>query len=121
MQSALAQDWTDFEPLGEAELADIASRVARLEEKVEHIKEGNERQEIVLDHLSTKFDFHREEVTKSLGELKESIAVRNATAAERSRNIAVAGGFLGAAAMAIGTFVWANAKAVIAFLATVFR
>ena len=121
MSMAALKDWTDFEPLGEAELADISSRVARLEEKVEHIKEGNERQEIVLDHLSAKFDFHREEINKSLGELKESIAVRNATAAERSRNIAVAGGFLGAAAMAIGGFIWANFKAVMAFLATVFR
>lgn len=117
MQGALAHDWNDHDPSEGEELTElIAVKVGRLEENAKHLKEGQDRLEIKTDLLDTKLDFHAAETSKALQEIKEGIAVRNATAAERSRNLAVAGAALGTAATGICGLLYAYGAKIVAIL-----
>lgn len=116
--ASVAHHWNP-EPIGGDQLAELIERVAALEAHVTNIREGQDRLELKTDHLDTKLDFHAQETSKALQEIKIGIAERNSASKERSRNIAVAGAALGTAATAIIGFAWTYGAKAIAWLAAV--
>jgi len=110
--TALAYNWNDEE--GD-ELSAVGERVARLEEKTDNLKEGQERQEIKIDHVAAKLDFTNEK----LDELISGLSVNEAaTSAQKRTLVFVSGGIMSALTFIAG-MLWTYGKAILAWLAAV--
>lgn len=110
---------------GGDEVAELVERVASLEVEVRYIKEGNERQEIKLDHLSNKMDFHREETDEKLNKILTGIAVKDAADKVQKRTLVIVSGGVMSALTFIGGMIWTYGavlgKAFMGFLAALPR
>lgn len=126
--AALNHDWTDFEPLGDDDLAELIERVATLEAKQDATKESLDEAKAIMQHhvLQSEFRFNetRQAIAETDGKIDKLISgleAKDAAAKTRTRDLTIAASAVGSVLTILGGFVWANAKAVVAFLATVFR